>query len=617
MLRLLFSFIVLFCLPVVSYSALTPIARVDVVPYQRIEYGTTLNFGVVAFSKAGINRVEFTITGQGYSGGVKTARSMTLNPQSNVWEYWVPISSSEFTSDGVITVKVIAYGEDGGTRDIGATCYTNVARTTTMGDTSLVVNATGALAQPRAWVSTSGDNGTAQLNNKLLPYATLSTAITAIQAANGGKSDGAIVYFLEGTYNLGSASPSTTDEWLTITRDADASKAATILHGGLIGGTLVKVQGLTVISTATNDVTFGSYPTQLWVDDCEIIGAGIGVDGSNPVKRSDIAKPTYYTDTYIHDADYGVQFGSYLARNITIKNVSNDPFVMARLVINARVDNIDPGATYAHADGYQSFGDGPDNRIIYGYYGTNMHYQGLFLRQESDSSVNAYLQTPGTALPATDNAFVNIFMEMRSPGRAQYAGGPIVLSSGTISGRYDHLIMWNCTFPNVSIGIFSESSGFYIKNSSFVGNVFNELRDYVTGENSYRNAEYMSPGNADGNEFLHNHLMYSAVDAGTGSTDPPHWYSKSPDTAIGGSHTVGATTGLDLTDAATYVNFGAPMKASVLIDRIPFTTVPVDARNHPRIGNPDIGAIEHTFSKHLRLSTGGCLHRQDGSCWSW
>lgn len=616
MLPLLFSFIILFCIPIVSYSALTPIARVDVVPYQRIEYGATLNFGVVAFSKAGIDRVEFTIAGQGYSGGLKTARSVTLNPQSNVWEYWVPIASSEFTSNGVITVKAIAYGKDGGSRDIGATCYTNVARTTTMGDTLLNVDALGTLAQPKAWVSTTGNNSTAQLNSKALPYSTLSAAITAIQASNGGKSDGAVVYFLEGTYNLGSPSPATTYEWITLARDADAAKSNTVLHGGVLGGTLCKVKGLTILSTTTNDVTFGSYPTQLWIDNCEIIGAGMMVSGSNPVKRSSTDKPTYYTNTYLHDMDYGIQFGGYLAREVTVKNVHNDPFVMARLIINARVDNVDPGTTYAHADGYQSFGDGPDNRIIYGYYGTNMHYQGLFLRQESDSSVNSYLQTPGTALPATDNAFVNIFMEMRSPGREQYAGGPLVLSSGTISGRYDHLIIWNCTFPNMNMGIFSEDSGFYIKNSSFVGNVFNELRDYVTGENSYQNAEYMSPENTDNNEFLYNHFMYSAVDAGSGGVTQPHWYSKSPDSQSGGSHSTGAT-GLDLTDAATYVNFGAPMKASVLIDRIPFTTVPVDARNHPRIGNPDIGAIEHTYSFSLRLSTRDCLRRTDGSCWAW
>src|SRR5574343_1518130 len=124
--RLMASLIVallLICIRTVSL-ALTPIARTDVVPYQRIEYGETFNFGVVAFSKDGIDRVEFTISGQGYSGGVKTATSMRLNNQVGsvattghvgVWEYYVPISSSEFTSDGAITVTPVVYGTDNGT----------------------------------------------------------------------------------------------------------------------------------------------------------------------------------------------------------------------------------------------------------------------------------------------------------------------------------------------------------------------------------------------------------------------------------------------------------------------------------------------------------------------
>jgi hypothetical protein len=48
--------------------AVTPIARYDVVPHQRIESTDTFNFGVVAFSKAGIEKVVFTISGQSYGG---------------------------------------------------------------------------------------------------------------------------------------------------------------------------------------------------------------------------------------------------------------------------------------------------------------------------------------------------------------------------------------------------------------------------------------------------------------------------------------------------------------------------------------------------------------------
>ncbi|MBN2517675.1 MAG: right-handed parallel beta-helix repeat-containing protein [Candidatus Altiarchaeota archaeon] len=98
-------------------AALTPIARWDVVPYQRINAEETLNLGVVAFSKEGIDRVEFYISGQGYPGLTKIANEMTLNEQTGVWEYWVPLSADEFTSDGVVTVEARVYGKDEGVRD--------------------------------------------------------------------------------------------------------------------------------------------------------------------------------------------------------------------------------------------------------------------------------------------------------------------------------------------------------------------------------------------------------------------------------------------------------------------------------------------------------------------
>ena len=94
----MFKYLIIFlALLPVSANALSPVARVDVVPYQRIEYGTTFNFGAVAFSKEGIDKVDFVISGQGYSGGTKTATEMTYNSRTGVWEYWVTIASSEFT----------------------------------------------------------------------------------------------------------------------------------------------------------------------------------------------------------------------------------------------------------------------------------------------------------------------------------------------------------------------------------------------------------------------------------------------------------------------------------------------------------------------------------------
>ncbi len=132
---------------IVNPNALTPIARWDVVPNQRITKGETLNVGVVAFSKAGIDRVTFTVSGQGYSGtNPVSATAMTHNAQTNVYEYWFPLNADSFSTNGVFTIQATAYGKDGGIL--------------TLPTYSFVVNATGTLAVPKAWVSTSGNNTT-------------------------------------------------------------------------------------------------------------------------------------------------------------------------------------------------------------------------------------------------------------------------------------------------------------------------------------------------------------------------------------------------------------------------------------------------------------------------
>jgi hypothetical protein len=570
--QILICSLLLVLLTATSSFALTPVARVDVVPNQRIEQGATLNFGVVAFSKAGIDRVEFTISGQGYSSGVKTASATTYNPQTRVYEYWVAIPSSEFTTNGNFTVTPIVYGDDADTRNLGAT--------------TLRVNATGTLAQPKAWVSTTGNNSTGQVGSRNLPFATIQGAATAIQTAGGGTADGGIIYLMAGTHGITYGSVSTTNEWLTITRDSAATKSTAIIRGtgGILNTSRLKFDGIT-LTNGTGQVV-ERYTVNVWAHDCALIGSGQHVNGSRVLLSDDFGtysnenNPHYFTDVTITNSDYGVHRG-ILARNVTATNMGNDPFVNTYMVLNARVDNVDPGPTYWHADGYQSWGDAPDNRIVFGYYGTNMHYQGLFLRQENAATI------------AENNAFVNIFMEMREPGRPGNPGSYVVLSSGTASGRYDHFIMWHCTFVYKEFGIYAESNGHYFTNSSFIGNHFYEYHDYVVQINNYHNPAETLYNNSQGNEYLYNSYRYSAVETGSGSANPPHWYSKSPDSSPTGlAHVVGDPL-LNLTDNVTYVNFGAPQSASPLVNSVLMTTVPVDALGNQRTGYPDIGAIEY------------------------
>lgn len=563
----------------VASAALTPIARVNVVPYQRIEYDTTFKFGTVAFSKAGIDRVVYTISGQGYSGGAKTVTSMTLNDRTDTYEYWVGIASSEFTSSGPIIVTAVAYGDDGGVRNIGST--------------SLVVDHDGNFDQPEVWISTAGSDSTGTVDDRDSPYLTVAAAITDIETATGGESGGAIVYFMPGSYSLGSFSPTTTDEFLILTHDDATGSNENVIFVtpgvGLGNSPKIKVQGVEVRSSGALGYVFNASGSSLWIDHCRIIGVDrtVGVNGGgNPIGPN--TTQSWWTNTYVTETDRGTTGRPQLARNVTMEVIGEDAYQNVPFVVNARVDDIDPLDTGDHSDGYQLWGDGKENFIIFGYYGTNMHYQGLFARALS---------------LASNNAFVNVFMEMRDPGRPGDSSGILRLTPGSLSGPWEHLLLWNCTFVGGnSFGVNGyETAGRGFVNSSFIGNFFYQFADSQPGPGN--ESPQFLPGNIENNDVLYNHYVRSFVDVENcgGTPQPegcPQYHTKSPDSSptavtetIGGRYSTSSDY-LNMSDTSTYVRFGEPITGSFLINRIPFPTIPVDALGTARTSTPTVGALE-------------------------
>ena len=553
--------------------ALTPIARWDTVPYQRVTRGETANLGVVAFSKAGIDRVDFTVSGQGYSGANPLRSSeMTYNSQTNVYEYWVPLRGEDFATNGAFTIAAVVHGKDGGTRDLGAL--------------QLVANATGSLPQPKAWVSKSGSDSTGSVNDRSKPFSTVGGAAKAIQSVNGGRSDGGIIYLFEGSYPLDGAGTTinTSSEWLTLTRDSSASIDKTILdnRGSAAETRLMKSDGLTLKSSGALDYVFSdNAPTFLWVNNCRLVGADRWIAGSNPVKHGN----SYLTNSYITNVDRAVGV-AIIARGLTIEHIGEDGFQNAPFVVNIRLNDQDPGSTYWHADGYQSWGAGPENRIIYNYYGTDMHYQGLFMR--------------ATDSMAHNDAYINIFMEMREPGRPGYDGGKVILVNGALYGPWDHVLMWHNTFPSSYFNFVEDTAGYGFTNSSFIGNVFYEYRDPVPAVGV--EPAYSLPGNSQNNEFLFNHAIRSYTDLPSDNNcvwplppECPHIHSKSPDSSSTVSQSVGdPKLDLPLLSIGDPVSatFGAPLEGSPLINRITRPTVPADVFGYPRDALPDVGARE-------------------------
>lgn len=548
-------------------AALQPIARFNAVPYQRIPHGGALAVGVVAFSKPGLNRVEFIASGQGYSGGVKTASAMTLNSATGTWEYWVSFPASEFSGNGEVTITATAYDAGGNTRVLIL---------------PLIAEGAGAFTTTTAWAAPGGNNATCIVGSEAAPCQTIAGAVAKIQAANGGSAAGGIIYLQEGTYTLGNQATVTTGEWLTITRDPDAVAANVVINGnGSVRSTsMLRLREVTIQSTGGGQYVFETgSPTNLWLDGVTVAGSGRWVTNSNPVHI--LSGNVWATNCEVHDVDYGFYYIPYV-RGVSVTNVGNDPYVNTQMIVNSSSANISNGSTGWHADSYQTHTTGvpaPSNRIIYNYKSTNVHYEGLFMR--SDAGL------------AQDNAFVNVLIELREPAdrneSALYA-----FMSVAISQSWDHLLLWNNTF----LGGHGEFYGTYT-NSSMVGNIFYQFVDSGTPTGNPTLPEW-APGNSSGNEAMYNHYLgvYGETPPCTQnsrylSQSPvwpcPQWNAKRPDS--GSPATFSEGDGVVDADY-TSPSFTYPV-GDVLISRME-PRVPVDLYNVSRGGLADIGAVEST-----------------------
>jgi len=562
-------------------GALTPVARWDVVPRQRINAGETFNAGVIAFSKHGIREVQVHISGQGYTGqNPKIARTMTYNDQVKVWEYWVPISASEFTSDGMITMEAVVIGNDGGIRDKNTTPGNGLEALT------MLVNPRGSLPSNVTYVdASSGNDGNGAVNNPQRPFRSIAKAMQAIATFQGGNADGGTVrlrpgdHVADGDANWGTVNARVVDEWITITHDPAA--------GGNVGNTRIvgvdngylcafrlKVAGLTLMAPGIinggNSEDSGRNSRSIWLKDCEIRG-GSG-DFPFPV-GSGWRGPHYYTECNIRDQRRASGNGQNhrLMRNLTMVRTREDCFQSVPFGVNIFIDGVDPGAgsNPEHADVIQgppalsAEGAFAHNWIWYNVVAKDLHYQGIFIRSGATSR---------------NNAFVNCFLEMRAPIRNDQGTG----RGSTFAGKYDHLILWNCTFlangtPNkCTVGVYESttvpSNEFAVRNASIRGCLFDQFRSSVhSGDKNWvRNPDV---------EFYDNHYLRVVTSN----------HGLSPDTGSGTISTGDPRVQMN----ASSNDFGRPLTGSPLIGRLSPPLVPADATGKAYGSTADVGALSH------------------------
>ena len=172
-----------------SAAAVTPIARWDVVPHQRIKQSEGLRCGVIAFSKAGIARVTFRVNDQ-----LRHVTSMHLNGRTGVYEYWTPIAAGDHPEGGSFQIGATAYGNDGGKRALPPL--------------ALVSNPNGSLPRREAWVDADdGDDGAGVTGDPQRPFATIGRAMDGIRLwmkaqGHGDRADGGIVRLRPGNHAM-------------------------------------------------------------------------------------------------------------------------------------------------------------------------------------------------------------------------------------------------------------------------------------------------------------------------------------------------------------------------------------------------------------------------------
>jgi len=510
------------------------IARWDVVPYQTITAADdpTFTVGVVAFHIAGIARVSFSLEG----GPFVDATSMTLNPETGVWEYCATLDARDFATDRPIELRAIAYPNAAAPQAEGTGGYPGGGLPRLLDSLRLYVDAGQANPPIVRYCRPSGSDSSGD-GSPGNPYATPYRAAQAIHSDGGGSADGGIVHMGAGSYSWvqsnGGTLPATTHRWLTFSPWPGTPRDQVRITGGGYPGTqinLIRLQGLTLNTYVHGDDGGFGGNDAVWLDGGACIGAGIGTSthfaGWNPGFKS-----KYWTDVQVQDDASSVPASVDIARNVDARRVQYGP-ARPKLVVNCSWDTVNNGGTSNHPDfihwNFAGSDTTFDNAIVYGVTALNIDALGIFYKD------TGHLQNV---------ALVNLAMQLQGSG-----GSPI----GQNCLSLDHFLLTNATCTGPALRW--EMPGALMRNMSIRGSHFDAM-----SINPQTGGDFVSNTWFDQNNFR----PASSIKPGTGVSvlDPQ------------------------------FVNVFTPASSSPLRDRMD-PLVPVDKDNAVRVSPSTIGAVE-------------------------
>jgi hypothetical protein len=405
----------------ICYNVIT---RWDVVPYQ--EFNSTFNIGIVAFHTEGINRIYFEAS-DGIHKKNFTVTQMTLNSQTDVKEYWIPLNPADF-NDGMVEIKAIVYPNVGNLAYLIGECNQSTAL---IGYHSMFLwnNFRNTLENPVFYCSPNGIDDVSRSGNKTQPFRQPGFALGRMWYLSGQKSlRGGIIYLEEGDYEYKWQHAGTTwlpdewnetDLWVTITPVSGAKRENvrfTTSGNDYYGMSVawVKLEGVTLAPVDENQSWqcghFGNARGGVWFDNCVFTGPGDSIANS-PFSNVDWAR--FWTNCYSENSMYGFHGSTNVAslsmcRNCSTERIGSDHYKFVQVIINSKAGNLtwpeehraEPGAW--HPDVWQAYG-GEDDPI------TNYMIYGL----------NALSYNMGQGIGpsnAKDLAIVNVYVDNRAEG---------------------------------------------------------------------------------------------------------------------------------------------------------------------------------------------------------
>ena len=361
-----------------------PVARWDVVPYQRV--AGTFEAGVVAFHEKGVT-VEFSVNGK----AAFTAEKPTLNPRTKVWEYVFPFDSSK-CADGPVTLSARVKTPDG--------------ESLALPDLPLYADSLRSLGSRRTvWVDSKNGNDFAD-GSAGAPLQTLRGAIAKV-------GDGGTVYLRRGRYaavRLGGRMKR--KHWTLVSAAPGVNREDVLVEGGRMGTDKLRFRSI-VLFCDLDVGEFGSVligengKTSCWVENCLIQNRkGSASRDARPFGNRLIA---YVTGGVTQCIGRGPD--AVLVRGHEVRDVSSCAFsMMEGLVVNCRVSKVAPTDG---GDANVILSHAPDSSwvhdlIVYNLAATEIAAHGLYGDQMRDC------------------AFVNISCSSSAPEKArirsQYGG---------------------------------------------------------------------------------------------------------------------------------------------------------------------------------------------------